>query len=51
MKKKKKKGLGTDLSFIDCEVNAFENLLFGFSNDGGEAFDFEEELLLVLDMG
>jgi hypothetical protein len=31
---------GTDLSFIDGEINAFEDLLLGFSYDGSEAFDF-----------
>lgn len=38
----------SDLSFIDSEVDTFENLLLGFGYDGSQIFDFEEELLIAM---
>lgn len=39
------------LSFIDDEINAIENLLLRFGNNGGEILDFKEKLLAVFMIG
>lgn len=40
-----------NLTFVDGEVDALENLLLGFGNHGGEVLDLEDELLLGLTPG